>query len=104
MGDRARNHGLQPRLSEERLSLGGFGEPRGQPVELGREQLAFELPGRCLPIPTLMGRALLVGAYEESAALLSEVTAARGIAHDWKLGMPVHELAHRLGDHVMMQE
>src|SRR5262249_2022031 len=73
VGDRARDHALEPNLAEEREAFGSAFEEGDEPVELWRDELAFEVPGWGVAVPTDMCGLGFVGPYQDAVRLLAQV-------------------------------
>ena len=83
---------LSPALAEERQALGGALEPRRQAVEFGRDELAFEIPGRRLAVPAHMRGLGLVGPDQDAVGLLAQIGVRIGIAHHRQFHFEIDQL------------
>ena len=93
-----------PAAVEQRQPFAGLFEPWHQPLELGRNELRFEIPGRRATAEADMGTRGLVGPDQHAVGLLAHIAMRPRIAQHRQLALAIDELLQRLGDHVMMQE
>src|SRR5262245_49569477 len=73
VGDRARDHALEPDLAEEREAFGGAFEEGDKPVKLWRDELALDVPGWRIAAPADMRGRGFVGPYQDAVRLLAQV-------------------------------
>src|SRR5262245_49076102 len=73
VGDRARDHTLEPDLAEERETFGGAFEEGDKAVELWCDELALDVPGWRVAAPANMRGLGFVGPHQNAVRLLAQV-------------------------------
>ena len=103
VGDGAVDHAANAHLAEYRHALDGALEPRGDAVQIVREQLVAGVPLRvALRGPRLGKPRVFVNSHEARFLLLPQVSRGTRVADHRNLLAPLLERRNGVGDHVMM--